>query len=239
MSPAPAPRRLWAAGLFVALGVALCCGLGVWQLRRLAWKEELLARLEAGRAQTAQPAPAAADWPRARPEELDYRRLAARGRYEPVQALVFAGPISTPGGAVPGYFVMNVLRGEDGGRLLIHRGVIPITMIDAVPPPPQGEVEASGLARAPERPGWFTPADAPAKGAFFVRDPAALAPALGPGLSPFYLDLEAAPGEAAGWPRKGAGALAPPNNHLSYALTWFGLAGALLGVFAVWARRKA
>lgn len=225
----------------VLLGAAVAVGLGVWQMRRLAWKEDLLARLEAGRAQAAEPLPEAARWGSLPISEMEYRRFTARGVFAPAQALVFAGPVETPNGPRPGYFVMARLDTAEGGRLLAHRGVLPIEMKDAVPPPPAGAVTVTGLMRAPERAGWFTPADEAAKGAFFLRDPAALAPALGAGLSPFFLDEEASPGASAGslvWPRKGVGTLAPPNNHLSYALTWFGLAGALLVVFGLSARRR-
>ncbi|QLP96278.1 MAG: SURF1 family protein [Rhodoblastus sp.] len=135
---------------------------------------------------------------------------------------------------------MAVLEAAGGGRLLVHRGVLPMEMKNAAPAPPVGEVTLRGLMRAPERAGWFTPGDDPARGSYFLRDPQALAPALGKDLSPFFLDEEAASGDPSGaeeWPRKGVGALAPPNNHLSYALTWFGLAIALLAVFALRARR--
>jgi surfeit locus 1 family protein len=223
--------------MLVLVGAAVAVGLGVWQMRRLAWKEDLLARLEAGRAQAAEPLPEAARWAAMPVTEMEYRRFTAHGVFAPAQALVFAGPVETPNGPRPGYFVMATLETPEGGRLLTHRGVLPIEMKDAVPPPPAGEATVTGLMRAPERAGWFTPADEPGKGAFFLRDPAALAPALGAGLSPFFLDEESSPG-APPWPRQGAGTLAPPNNHLSYALTWFGLAGALLVVFGLSARRR-
>jgi surfeit locus 1 family protein len=211
----------------------------VWQLQRLAWKEGLLARLETGRTAAPVALPPASDWAGADLTALDYRRVTARGRYERAQALVFAGPVATAGGATSGYFVMNVLATPDGGRLLVHRGVIPMGMKDAAPPPPEGEVELVGLLRAPERAGWFTPSDTPERGSYFLRDPKALTPALGANLSPFYLDVEAKPGAAESWPRAGVGTLAPPNNHLSYAFTWFALAGVLASVFALWARRRA
>lgn len=230
-------RRRPAAGLLlVLLGAALAAGLGVWQLRRLAWKEALLTQLEAGRAGPAQPLPEAARWAALALDGLEYRRFVARGTFEPAQALVFAGPVETPAGPRPGYFVMAALKTPEGGRLLTHRGVVPVEMRDALPAPPAGPVEVTGLLRAPERGGWFTPGDDPGKASYFLRDPAALAPALGPGLSPFFLDEEAGPGDPP-WPRKGAGTLAPPNNHLSYALTWFGLALTLLVVAGLRARR--
>lgn len=233
----PAGRGRGLGLVLALLGAALAAGLGVWQLRRLAWKEALIAQLDAGRGAPARPLPEAARWASLPLAEMEYRRFTARGTFEAKQALVFAGPVETPTGPKPGYFVMGVVTTPENGRLLVHRGVVPLDLKDSVPAPPSGAVALRGLMRGPERPGWFTPADEPGKGAFFLRDPKALETALGAGLSPFFLDEEAAPGGPP-WPRKGAGTLAPTNNHLSYALTWFGLAVTLLVVFALSARRR-
>jgi surfeit locus 1 family protein len=94
-----------------------------------------------------------------------------------------------------------------------------------------------GFLRVPEGRNSFTPADLPAKREFYTRDPAAIAAALGLPPAPFYLEAR----------REGDGLTAPagvdvrelieriPDNHLSYALTWFGLAATLIGVFIAWA----
>jgi surfeit locus 1 family protein len=241
MTRADAPRRRrFGIGLVaVLLGAALATGLGVWQVRRLAWKDDLIARLDAGRAGPAEPLPAAQAWTRLDRDALEYRRFSVRGRFEKAQALVFAGPVETAEGARPGYFVMSAFAPDTGGRLLVQRGVIPQELRDAAPPPPSGETTIVGLLRLPDGSHWFTPADSPDKGAFYRRDPGALAAALSPGLSPFFLDEEAAPRQSpTDWPRKGAGSLRPPNNHLSYALTWFGLALALLVVAFLRARQR-
>lgn len=239
MTPArPGRKRLFGLALTL-LAAAFAASLGVWQLRRLAWKEQLLAQLDAGRAAAAQPLPEASRWTSLSHEDYEYRRYSVTGWLEREQALVFAGPVATDTGPKPGYYVMASLVPDAGGRLLVHRGVVPLEAKGALEPNPEGRVTLTGLLRAPERGTWFTPADEPDKGAFFLRDPRLLAPALGAGLSPFFLDEEAAPGATqAGWPRKGVGTLSPPNNHLSYALTWFGLAVTLLVVAGLAARRR-
>ena len=56
-------------------------------------------------------------------------------------------------------------------------------------------------------------------------------------VAPFTVDADAGP-PGAPPPNGGATVLAIPNNHLSYALTWFGLAATLAAVFAVYARRR-
>jgi surfeit locus 1 family protein len=239
MTPArPGRKRLFGLALTL-LAAAFAASLGVWQLRRLAWKEQLLTQLDAGRSAPARPLPEAALWASLAPDDYEYRRFVVTGRFEPAQTLVFAGPVTTDAGPRPGYFVMAPFVPDAGGRLMVHRGVVPLEAKGALAPNPEGRVTLTGLLRAPERGTWFTPADEPDKGAFFLRDPRLLAPALGAGLSPFFLDEEAAPGATqAGWPRKGVGTLSPPNNHLSYALTWFGLAATLLVVAGLAARRR-
>jgi surfeit locus 1 family protein len=66
---------------------------------------------------------------------------------------------------------------------------------------------------------------------------ASLPPALGERAAPFVVEAEAAP-VPGGWPRGGVTRLALPNRHLEYAITWFGLAAALIAVFALYARRR-
>jgi surfeit locus 1 family protein len=93
--------------------------------------------------------------------------------------------------------------------------------------------------RWPETRGMFNPPDDPARNVWFVRDPAAMAAAkqLGP-VAPFYVEQEG-PVPPGGWPSPARMSVNLPNNHLQYAVTWFGLAAVLIGVFAsfVWTRR--
>lgn len=230
-------RGLGPAFAVALLAAAAAAGLGVWQLQRLAWKETLLARLAASRAAPAAPLPAAAAWTSLALDDAEFRPFAVSGRFETAQALVFAGPIETSEGVKPGYYVMAAFDPREGGRLLVNRGVIPIDMRRAPPSPPQGETTISGLLRLPDQARWFTPTGDAGKGDFYLREARVLAPALGSGLSPFFLEETPAPGDQQ-WPRRSGGTQSPPNNHLSYALTWFALAITLLAVFAFRARRS-
>ena len=102
----------------------------------------------------------------------------------------------------------------------------------------QGTVTVTGLMREPEARNIFTPADDAAHNMWFTRDPAAIARVEGlDRAAPFTVDADvsAVPG---GLPQGGETVLDIPNNHLSYALTWFGLALGLAGVFAVFAARR-
>jgi len=99
-----------------------------------------------------------------------------------------------------------------------------------------------GLARAPGKKDLFTPDNSVEKNSWFWRDlegmaSSALSVAEIKRLVPFFVELEAAP-VPGGWPRGGVTRLELPNTHLQYALTWFGLAGGLLAVFAIYLRGR-
>jgi surfeit locus 1 family protein len=124
--------------------------------------------------------------------------------------------------------------------VLVNRGFVPLDRADPATGRegnPEGEVEVTGLLREPEPRNAFTPADDAAKRLFFVRDPGPIAEALGVApAAPFTIDADAGPNPG-GLPQGGETRLAFPNRHLEYALTWYGLAGALLAVFMAFAWR--
>jgi surfeit locus 1 family protein len=145
------------------------------------------------------------------------------------------------GAPTQGYYLFTPLRLASGAAVMINRGFVPADLRDAErrgEPVPAGEVAVTGLVRAPEARSWFMPENEPAADRWFVRDIAGMARARDlERVAPFWIDLDPVP-NAAGWPRPGQTKLAIPNNHLGYALTWFGIALALIGVFGAWARRR-
>jgi cytochrome oxidase assembly protein ShyY1 len=101
----------------------------------------------------------------------------------------------------------------------------------------------TGYLRFPEAAGTLTPAENVSKRLWFTRDQQAMARALGwnadnKTLAPFYVDLES-PVPESGIPKPGALSVHLKDDHLQYAITWFGLAGVVLIAFAVWARGRA
>ncbi|WP_424361355.1 SURF1 family protein [Methylocystis parvus] len=232
---------LWPA-VATALAFAILVTLGAWQVRRLGEKEALIARVE-GRAHVA-PAelPAGERWGSILPADYEFTHVRASGHYADTgDALIFMKPPEGLG-TEPGYMVVTPFALSSGGVVLVERGFAPVSRAEdlAGRAPPKGEVEISGLLRAPQTRNMFTPADTPEKRIWFTRDPAAIAAALGlAGAAPFTLALEA-PSSAgpSGFPRLVPAAPEFVNNHLSYAFTWFSLAGALLVVFALYARGK-
>jgi surfeit locus 1 family protein len=241
---APAARRgLVVPALFTLVGLALLIGLGVWQLERKAWKEALIAAIT--RRMNAAPLalPPPARWASLVAAHDEFTRVTFRADFEnDREALVFAGASAfRPDVSGTGYWVFTPARLSNGARVVVNRGFVPEANKDPASRAAglvTGPVEIVGVLRWPERAGWFTPAGDPAANLWFARDPLAIAAAKGWGdVAPFYVEQEA-PTPPGGLPTPGKLVVNLPNNHLQYALTWFGLAAVLAGVFAAFARAR-
>jgi surfeit locus 1 family protein len=236
-------RALLAPGLATLAALAILVGLGAWQLERLAWKRDLIDRIDARAHGAPGDVVPEVRWPAWDAGADEFRRVRLAGTFEhDREALVHGLAAGESGGnAVLGFYVFTPLRLKDGARVLVNRGFVPAELAEPAARPqsrPGGEAAVTGLVRAPEPRSLFTPADAPAERRFFVRDPAAIAAAENlDRTAPFYVEADAAPNPG-GWPRGGQTRLDIPNNHLQYALTWFGLALTLVCVFAAFARRR-
>ena len=81
----PAPRRRWRVAFAGLLAVAFCgfIALGVWQLQRMAWKHDLIARVDARIHAAAVPAPSRARWASVSDANDSYRRVSVSGRFLP------------------------------------------------------------------------------------------------------------------------------------------------------------
>lgn len=229
----------------VAAAFLLLAGLGTWQLQRLAWKERLLAQVAARVHAPAAPVPPPADWPQLTREADEYRHVRARGVFDHARETLVYTVRGTDEGepSGPGAVVITPLLRADGPPLLVNRGFVPEARRDPATRAEgqvAGEVEVTGLLRLPEEASWFVPANDPARGAFYRRDPESIAAARGlAGAAPFIIDLDAGP-VPGGLPLSGTTRLSFPNRHLEYALTWYGLAATLVAVSlaVAWSRRK-
>lgn len=235
-------RPLLAPGLATLLALAILLGLGAWQLQRKAWKEGIIARIEARAGGDPGAIPPEASWPAWDPGADEFRRVRVAGTFlhadeTPVHGLAEG----TRGAPVQGFFLLTPLRLADGALIVVNRGFVPTELRDPARRTgsrPEGVVTVTGLVRAPETPTLFTPNDDPARGSFFRRDPAAVAAARELSrVAPFYLVAEANP-DGGEWPHADYARLNLPNNHLQYAATWFGISATLVGVFSVFARRR-
>jgi surfeit locus 1 family protein len=235
----PARKGLVGPILFVLVVGGILVSLGVWQLHRLAWKETLIAEIAARSKAPPQPVPDRAEWHRLAPADYNYRHVELFGHYEnDKQVLVFDG--AGPHELGPGYLVLTPLRLDSGGTVIVNRGFVPAEL--AAKSKRAGEIEGdahvTGLMRPPQRRNLFTPADEPDKNLYFTSDPAAIAAHFGLSqTAPFVVDADATP-VPGGWPQGGTTEIDIPNNHLDYALTWFGLAIGLLVVSVAWLRAR-
>jgi surfeit locus 1 family protein len=234
--------RTWLGLLLPTLvAFAILIGLGVWQIERKAWKEGLIADLTQRLAVPPQALPPQRDWPALDAAHDEYRRVGFTAQFEnDKEALVFAsasGFRPDVADAGPGYWVFTPARLADGSLVIVNRGFVP----DARKAPQtrlQGEVSGPvalvGVMRWPDSRHWFTPNDDAARNVWYLRDPSAIATAKGLGsVAPFYVEQESPP-PPGGLPQPGKLVVSLPDNHLQYALTWFGLAAVLAGSFIAW-----
>jgi surfeit locus 1 family protein len=230
-------RLLW-PGVATLTGVAILIALGNWQIRRLAWKEGLIAAI----AERTHAQPVSIADAEHHDEDIEYLRVKARGKFLNDKELHLYALDEKDG---VGWHVLAPLQLTDGAVVFVNRGFVPDELKDAAKRKegePDGEVEIVGLVRKPEVAGAFTPANDAGKNVWYWRDlPAMGAAALGSEkarLIPFVIDAELEPRNPGGWPRGGVTRLELPNRHLEYALTWYGLAAALIGVFAAFAATR-
>ncbi len=234
-----AVRGARSAPVLAALGIAallLClffAALGSWQLQRRVWKLDLIERVDQ-RVHAAPVAPPPPErWPQVNAAQDEYRHVQLQGRFlHERETLVQA---STRLG--PGFWVLTPLRRDDGTTVLVNRGFVPPEVREPSlrsSPEQAGEVRLTGLLRLSEPGGGFLRRNDPANGRWFSRDVEAIASARGlDRVAPFFVDEDAQGGtEPARWPRPGLTVISFPNNHLVYALTWYGLA--LLVAGAAW-----
>ncbi len=234
-------QRSWAGLLIPALLVfVVLIGLGTWQLQRKAWKEGLIAALDAQLAAPLVALPPPAAWSSLDPQRAEYRRVTVGVEFDNrKEALIFAAPSTfRPDVTSPGYWVFTPARLADGSVVMVNRGFVPEGRQDPISRPEgqlPGPLRIVGVMRWPEGRHWFTPNDEPAHNLWFTRDPQAIAAAKGLGpVAPFYVEQES-PAPPGGLPQPGKLVVKLPDNHLQYALTWYGLAIVLVVSFATWA----
>jgi surfeit locus 1 family protein len=232
MNPHDRPPRLWPVLLATLAGFVILIWLGVWQVQRLHWKEGLIAQLAASAA--------------APPLDITQAAgLAAQGRDPEYVRVKFTGTykndawkkmISTYEGG-QGWTIITPAITPDGWAVIVDRGRIPGQRLENFDVP-LGPVEIEGVIRTyPRGQAMFDPENNPAANLWYWWDvPGMLAAsALPAGLKPFPYVVQLLPAAATGaFPRPPEPQANLVNNHLGYAITWFGLAATLLGVAGVY-----
>jgi surfeit locus 1 family protein len=211
-----------------ALLFILLCGLGVWQLERLQWKLGLIAQVNGHMAET----PVSLDRVMAMPPDLaQYRRVSITGHFDNAkEAYVFAGNKT----GEPGYHVLTPFQTDDGRWVMVDRGVVPRQKLDPGSRAAgliHGETRVTGVWRRPDAAGYFTPAPDEKHRIWYSRDLKAIAASDHLTLAaPALIEADTTPNPG-GWPLGGQTVVTFRNAHLSYAITWFGLA---LGLLIIW-----
>lgn len=239
-------NRLIVPGIATALAFTILVGLGIWQVQRLFWKEALIARVDERVDAAPIPAPGPATWAGVEADNIEYQPVTVSGRFlHEDEAHVFT-TLNAPRGPFGGlgYLVLTPLATDDGWFVYVNRGFVPEDRKSAATRPTgqiEGEVTVTGLLRLPRRANWLSAKDDPAGNVWFSRDPELLAEwnGLPPAqVAPYTIDTRFDPELPGGLPQGGETLVTFPNNHFGYALTWFGLAAVLLGVFVVFARGR-
>ncbi|KIZ36476.1 MULTISPECIES: SURF1 family protein [Rhodopseudomonas] len=245
MSP-QLPRRRGIAGLalITLVMVAVLLSLGFWQLQRRTQKHALIAALTERLAAAPVALPKVADWPTLTPADDEFRRVAFTATYDkrPDAMVYSSGSAVRNDVSGPGTWAFLPARLPGGQSVAINTGFVQNTMQDraqqdrAVAPLVTGaSVQLTGYLRFPDAGGMLTPAADPIKRLWFTRDVPGMAEKLGWSgeMAPFYIDLES-PVPASGTPKPGPLSVHLKDDHLQYAITWFGLAAAVAGGFGFW-----
>ena len=205
--------------LAIVLGtivVIILVSLGTWQLDRRAWKQELIATIDARIAEPVVDLPSSLD------SDWNYRRVQIVGQVVPGSWFRFPG--RTRDGEVRDVLMLLIAL-DDGRVVAAEHGHVGFG--ELLPPLP-GSVALSGVLRPPGEPGFFTPPNNVSANQWFWVELPLMFEIVGmkpSGLTSHYLS----PGD---WrPRL-------PNDHLQYALTWFSFVVIFIVIFVLFHRRK-
>ncbi|WP_443747830.1 SURF1 family protein [Asticcacaulis solisilvae] len=219
-----------APGLLISALIAfiLLNGLGIWQLCRLQWKEQLIADM--ARTEAMPPLPAAALLAEAKPQWRS--AVLPTCQADLGRALYMHSEVD----GVPGYRALVACPTGAGSDMLVDLGFTkekkPAQSVFGFVP--------VGRLRPADKPSVFAPVNNPAANDWYTRSTLEMGKALGYALRPDYflvLDLKASHLDDAGLQQ---GPLTAPltNRHLEYALTWFSMAWIMAGIVFVMVRQR-
>ena len=218
--------RVFGALLLTVIGTAILLSLMTWQIRRLAWKEALIATLEARLSAVPMALPEVFDQP-----EHEFRRVTVTGRFTGAQGthgFVDAAFLTTIRPHGPGYRLVQPFETDTGRLLLVDRGYVPLAdknrqgRAEAPTPWPEGPLTLVAALRWPDAADYFSADSAgPADNVWLSRDVAVLAPLWG--AEPVLLVAETPTGDGR-FPLPLPPGVNLPNDHLEYAVTWGGMA---------------
>ncbi len=220
------PPKLILIGSCVLFFIIVLTSLGIWQLERRVWKLDLINQVEQRVHAPAVAAPGPVVWTAINAKDFAYRHIAISGNFldKPatlVQAVTARGS---------GFWILSPFQSKNGFVVLVNRGYVPTEKArDDWRPDHQSIINITGLLRMTEPHGGFMRNNDPSGGRWYSRDVAAIAAAQNiDNPAPYFIDADAAKDQNQ-LPIGGLTVIHFANNHLVYALTWFGMA-LLLGV---------
>ena len=234
--------RLMGPLVMTVLALAALISLGSWQMKRKAWKENLIAAI--AERTKAEPSDLMQTYTATHPPSddaigLEYLRVKVRGHFLHDKERYFYAPDPQLGPGVNVYTPLEIT----GGQIIVfvNRGYVPDSRKDPAARQPSqiaGDVEVVGLLRQQSQPGRFVPENDAKNNMWYWRDVKGLAASAFPDskatVLPLIIDQEAStmPGDG---PKGGTTIVTLTNRHLEYAITWYGLALTLAAIFAIFA----
>lgn len=232
----------WPTVITISALIILVC-LGTWQVNRLGQKTTLLDQINSRFDLPAKPLPTPDQWQNIKKPAWNFTPVSLSGQFDhDFEFHVFTYMSDDKGrfkGA--GYLVMTPFKLESSEDfVLVNRGFVPERFkqqqnrTDGLI---EENISLEGVLRFSEQHNIFTPAPDMAKNIWFVRDAGKMAATIkGRNFAPFFIELRSS-SHPVNLPLAHAKKPSLNNNHLSYALTWYGMACGLLVIFALYVRR--
>lgn len=221
------------SSLFVIATFLFLLALGTWQMQRLAWKTELIKSIDQGLNAEAVDVDDEKTY-------REYSHVRVAGVYDGAGEF-YVHAINAEG--KPGFHIYTLLRREGLKAVMVNRGFVAPEVVKS------GEIKnmlpigvqvLTGVLRHSHDKKYFIPENDIANNRWFYAHLPSMASALeikSDDIFPQFLELDkSAANDNA--PQAGVTRVDIVNNHLSYAVTWYGLALALLVVVLIYQRGR-
>lgn len=216
---------LWPT-LFAVPALIVLLMLGTWQVNRLHWKTALIDEFKAR-------STAEAIYPSFDGAPIEFQRVSLQGRYVHDETVYLTGR-TYEGNA--GFHVVTAFESARGDMFFVNRGWVS----EAYREPEkrafsmsEDSFQLEGIIRLAQRQGSFVPDNEPARGFWFTMKPDEVAAhlSLPDAKQSYYIDAIRNEGEEITLPIAAEVKIDVRNSHLNYAVTWYGIALSLLGVY--------
>lgn len=208
--------------LFIIVAVCTLSALGVWQVKRMDMKDNIVLAMATGMMQ-----PELTTLPQ-EITQAQYRRVRLTGQFMHDKTFFRVGGVKDE---PPGFFVETPFQLEDGRVILVNRGFAPSGKENAV----GGTHTIAGILRDPLTKKLFSPENKPSDNLWFYEDMATMAQAKNITLLPLIVEATGTR-QSGTYPIPNTGSLRLRNDHLGYALTWFSLALIAVVMFGFYCR---